>query len=67
MTAKKYVRVRQNYSPMPTHAHAGEDDEIIEWDFRIEPPPCKTYRIRARLNYIGRDKPIPIDEDDFTE
>lgn len=40
-----------------------EDEDILDWDAYIEaPPPRRSGTIKVRFKYIGRSKPIPIDD-----
>ncbi|HCO96002.1 MAG TPA: hypothetical protein DIU00_19030 [Phycisphaerales bacterium] len=41
-----------------------EDQDLLEWDVHIEtpPPPHRSGTIKVRFKYIGRSKPIPIDD-----
>ena len=41
-----------------------ESKDILEWDAHIETPPfpCRSGTIKVRFKYIGRSKPIPIDD-----
>lgn len=43
---------------------SAEDQDFLEWDVHIEtpPPPRRSGTIKARFKYIGRSKPIPIDD-----
>ena len=39
------------------------DEDILDWDARIETPPStRTRKIKVKFKYIGRSKPIPIDD-----
>ena len=40
------------------------DEELLDWDAHIEtpPPPKQSGTIKVRFKYIGRSKPIPIDD-----
>lgn len=39
-------------------------EEILDWDAHIEmpPPPRQSGTIKVRFKYMGRSKPIPIDD-----
>lgn len=41
-----------------------EDQEMLDWDAHIEtpPPPRRSGTIKVRFKYVGRSKPIPIDD-----
>jgi len=41
-----------------------EDEDLLDWDACIEtpPPPQRSGTIKVRFKYIGRSKPIPIDD-----
>jgi len=41
-----------------------EDKDLLEWDVHIEtpPPPHRSGTIKVRFQYIGRSKPISIDD-----
>ncbi|HLB73065.1 MAG TPA: hypothetical protein VJJ98_03520 [Sedimentisphaerales bacterium] len=41
-----------------------EPEELLDWDAHIEtpPPPRQSGTIKVRFNYVGRSKPIPIDD-----
>lgn len=41
-----------------------EDKDLLEWDVHIEtpPPPRRSGTIKVRFQYIGRSKPISIDD-----
>lgn len=40
-----------------------EDLDILDWDFRAEPPPPKARgTIHVRLTYLGRRTMIPADD-----
>jgi hypothetical protein len=41
-----------------------EDQDLLEWDVHIEtsPPPRRSGIVKVRFKYIGRSKPIPIDD-----
>lgn len=43
--------------------HEAEED-MLDWDAHIEtpPPPRQSGTLKVRFKYIGRSKPIPIDE-----
>jgi len=43
---------------------ADEPEEILDWDIVIDPPPPpkRSGIIKVRLVYMGRDKPLPIDD-----
>lgn len=43
---------------------SGEDKDLLEWDVHIEtpPPPRQSGTIKVRFKYIGRSKPISIDD-----
>jgi hypothetical protein len=48
-------------------AEPSEGPDILDWDACIEtPPPRPSGKVKVRLNYRGRGKPIPLDppEDD---
>lgn len=39
----------------------GDSPEILDWDAWIEtPPPRPSGKIKVRLNFLGRGKPIPL-------
>jgi len=40
------------------------DQDLIDWDAHIEtpPPPRQSGTIKVRFKYVGRSKPIPIDD-----
>lgn len=40
-----------------------EDEDILDWDAYIEaPPPRRSGTIKVKLIYIGRGKPIPVED-----
>lgn len=41
-----------------------ENQEMLDWDAHIEtpPPPRRSGTIKVRFKYIGRSKPIPIED-----
>jgi len=40
------------------------EEELLDWDAHIEtpPPPRRSGTIKVRFKYVGRSKPIPIDD-----
>jgi len=40
------------------------DQDILDWDTHIQtpPPPSRSGSIKVRFKYIGRSKPIPVDD-----
>ncbi len=49
-----------------THSPEEADLDILDWDFRAEPPPPRAHgTIRVRLKYLGRSKPIPVEDPDL--
>lgn len=40
------------------------EEELLDWDAHIEtpPPPYRSGTIKVRFKYVGRSKPIPIDD-----
>ena len=40
-----------------------DEDDILDWDFTITPPPPRrSGKIRVRLIYKGRSKPMPVED-----
>jgi len=41
-----------------------EDEDLLDWDAHIEtpPPPRQSGTIKVRFKYVGRSKPIPIED-----
>lgn len=42
---------------------AYDEEDILNWDAAIvTPPPRQSGTIRVKLKYMGRSKPIPVDD-----
>ncbi len=38
-----------------------DEEDILNWDVTIMPPPRRSGTIRVRLIYKGRSKPMPVE------
>jgi hypothetical protein len=58
---------RQSPAGPEDHGETGQPTQILDWDACIEsPPPRPSGKVKVRLHFRGRDKPIPVEppEDD---
>lgn len=55
--------IRPEYGMAKAMAFPAIDDDLLDWDARIEIPPERpSSTIRVKLEYRGRSRPIPVDD-----
>jgi hypothetical protein len=62
MSEKQTLDAHNTAKVVPLPLPIDIDDELLDWDARIEtpPPPRRSGTIQVTLRRIGRGKPIPM-------
>lgn len=54
--------------PAEERTATGDSPDVLDWDACLEtPPPRPAGRIKVRLNFLGRGKPIPLADPECPE
>ena len=64
LTVAKSKTDTEVHRPRPSdeRTETGDSPTILDWDACLEtPPPRPAGRIKVRLNFLGRGKPIPLE------
>lgn len=62
MTTKQPVNTANKKQQQRLAFPVYDEEDILNWDAAIvTPPPRQSGTIRVKLKYMGRSKPIPVD------
>lgn len=54
--------------PAGERTATGDNPEVLDWDVCLEtPPPRPAGKIKVRLNFLGRGKPLPLADPECPE